>query len=53
MLLNSAFDTKKKLAAIVYSYYITENPKQNLLIIKDSKTGKRIGDYSSSGLDLN
>jgi hypothetical protein len=51
--LNSDFDTKKKLAAIVYSYYITENPKQNLLIIKDSKTGKRIGDYSSSGLDLN
>lgn len=51
--LNSDFDTKKKLAAVVYSYYITENPKQNLLVIKDSRTGKRIGGYSSSGLDLN
>ena len=50
---NSDFDTKKKLAAAVFAYYLIENPKHDLLILKDSRTGKRIGSYSANGLDLN
>lgn len=50
--LNGDFDTKSALASAVLAYYITENPKYDLLIIKDSRSGKRIGSFSSNGLDL-
>lgn len=50
--LNGDYDTKRKLASVVYAYYFAMNPKHDILVIKDSRTGKRIGTYSASGLDL-
>ena len=46
------FDDKQKFLNVVYAYYLTENRRSNIVVLKDSRTGKRIGTYSQSGLDL-
>jgi hypothetical protein len=48
------FDMKQNLAAVVYDYYkMGGNSQLSLVIFKDSRTGKSIGNYSPKlGLDL-
>ncbi|MDB5969479.1 MAG: hypothetical protein JWQ90_1929 [Hydrocarboniphaga sp.] len=48
------FDTKSQFVNVVYAYYVTENPKYDLVVLYDSKTGKKIGTYSKAygGLKL-
>ena len=46
------FDDKQKFLNVVYAYYLTENRRSNIVVLKDSRTGKRIGTYSQYGLDL-
>lgn len=49
------YDTKSKFVNVVYAYYVTENPKYNIVILYDSRTGKKVGTYSEKdgGLKLN
>jgi len=44
--------TKETLCLFTLLQYSKINPKANILIIRDGRTGKRIGSYSSLGLDL-
>ena len=46
------YETKKQFVNVVWAYYKTENPRWHIVILKDSRTGKRIGSYSRFGLDL-
>lgn len=47
------YETKEQFVNVVYAYYVTENPRWDIIVLKDSRTGKRIGSYSEFGLDLN
>jgi len=49
------FDTKSKFVNVVYAYYITQNPKYNIVVLYDSHSGKEIGKYADvyGGLKLN
>lgn len=40
------FPDKEQFINVVYAYYVTQDPEANLVILKDSRTGKRIGRYS-------
>ena len=48
------FDAKQKFVSVVYAYYITSNPRYNIVVLYDSKTGKEIGQYAEvyGGLKL-
>jgi hypothetical protein len=48
------FDLKQNLITLVYQYYrLGELRNLELVVVKDSKTGKRIGKYSPrTGLDM-
>lgn len=41
-----SFDEKSKLVNVVWAYYFSEDPSQNILILNDSMNGKEIGQYS-------
>jgi hypothetical protein len=49
------FDTKSKFVNVVYAYYITQDPKYNIVVLYDSQTGKAVGKYAEvyGGLKLN
>lgn len=49
------FDTKSKFVNVVYAYYITQDPKYNIVVLYDSQTGKEVGKYAEvyGGLKLN
>ena len=48
-----AYDDKSKFVNVVYAYCITADSRANIVVIKDGRTGKRIGSYSSNtGLRL-
>ncbi len=40
------FDRKSQFINVVYAYYVTMNPSYNIVVLRDSKTGKRIGKYA-------
>jgi hypothetical protein len=48
------FDTKSKFVNVVYAYYVTKNPKYNIVVLYDSQTGKEVGKYAEvyGGLKL-
>ena len=48
------FDDKATFINVVYAYYISENPKSDIVTLYDSQTGKEIGTYASvyGGLKL-
>jgi hypothetical protein len=47
------FDIKQDLIGLVYYYYrLGDLPNLPLVVVKDSKTGKRIGKYTPAGLDM-
>ena len=48
------FDTKSQFVNIVYAYYITQNPKYDIIVLYDSQTGKEVGKYAEDygGLKL-
>lgn len=48
------FDTKSQFVNVVYAYYITQNPKYNIVVLYDSQTGKEVGKYTEvyGGLKL-
>ena len=43
------FQTKTNCLSVVYGYYITENPDYDVLVIMDSTTGHRLGEYKKTG----
>jgi hypothetical protein len=43
------FQTKTNCLSVVYGFYITENPDYDVLVIMDSVTGSRLGEYKKSG----
>lgn len=51
---NLDFDSKAKFINIVWAYYKTENPSYDIVVLKDSTTGERIGEYAEAygGLKL-
>jgi hypothetical protein len=48
------FDTKSKFVNVVYAYYTAQNPKYNIVVLYDSRTGKEVGKYAEvyGGLKL-
>lgn len=48
------FNLKSKFVNVVYAYFITENPRYDIVVIYDSKTGKEVGKYADvyGGLKL-
>ena len=40
------FDQKAQFINVVWAYYKTENPRADIVIIKDGYTGKQIGEYA-------
>jgi len=49
---NLDIDTKKSVASVVMGYYYSKNEKADILVFKDSRTGKDIGQYNQYGLKL-
>jgi hypothetical protein len=49
-----SFDSKNSFVNVVYSYYYTQNPDFDLIVLYDSRSGKKIGTFSATygGLDL-
>jgi hypothetical protein len=48
------FDTKQQFINVVYAYYVTDDKRRNIVVLYDSKTGKKVGSYSElqGGLSL-
>ncbi len=46
------FDDKQKLVSVVAAYYLAKSPRWSIVVLKDSKTGKRIGQFDERGLHL-
>ena len=47
------FDTKRTFVALVYAYYFDGSHAGDLVILKDSMTGKKVGTFTAiSGLEL-
>lgn len=46
------FDLKEKIVAVVYTYHNTIDSKRDMVIIHSNVSGKEVGKYTSSGLDL-
>jgi hypothetical protein len=49
---NLDFDTKKKFVSVVYAYYISQNPSFNIVVLYDSQTGKKTGQFSEQAGQL-
>lgn len=47
------YDAKSNFVNVVYAYYITMSPSYNIVVLYDSKTGKKIGRYSEADGGLN
>jgi len=41
-----AFDKKQTFISVVFAYYVSENPKSELVLLFDSQTGKQVGKYA-------
>ena len=41
------FTDKESFINVVYAYYISENPKSDIVILYDSITGKEVGNYAA------
>lgn len=46
------FDTKTSFASVVYAYSFDRIQMENLVVLYDGRTGKKIGRYSEYGLKL-
>lgn len=46
------FDQKESFANLILSYYILQDPKANILILRDGYTNKQIGTFDKYGLHL-
>ncbi|OHB71305.1 MAG: hypothetical protein A2W23_00235 [Planctomycetes bacterium RBG_16_43_13] len=49
---NMDYDSKATYTNIVWAYYIAGDPKREIVMLYDSKTGKHVGTYSKHGLDM-
>lgn len=47
-----AFDDKQKFVSVVAAYYLAQSPRWNIIVLKDSRTGKRVGQFDERGLRL-
>ena len=47
-----SFEEQAALMNVIWSYYITEDRKSNVLTIYDAKTGTVIGTYTKAGLKM-
>ncbi len=47
-----SFEEQSALMNVVWSYYITEDRKSDVVTIYDDRTGQEIGTYSSAGLKI-
>ena len=49
------FDTKSQFVNVVYAYYKTQDPRYEIVVLFDDRTGKEIGKYAEvyGGLKLN
>ena len=45
---NLDFDTKAQFVNVVYAYYVTQNPKYDIVVLFDSRTGKEVGKYAET-----
>jgi len=46
------YDQKSTLMNLILSYYITEDPKSDTVILYDNRSGNNIGTFTKSGLKL-
>lgn len=46
------YDSKQTFVNVVWAYYITADPKYEIVMLYDSRTGKHVGTYSKRGLDM-
>ncbi len=42
------FDDKQQFISVIHAYYITKNKKYDLVVLYDSKSGKKIGVYGKN-----
>lgn len=47
-----SYDEKQTFCGVVLAWYMAQNPQLDILVVKDYRTGKRIGSFDRSGLDL-
>ena len=47
-----AFDNKQMLVSVVAAYYLAKSPRWNIVVLKDSRTGKQVGQFDERGLHL-
>lgn len=43
---------KQRFINVVYAYFVAQNPKADIATLYDSRSGKKIGRFTESGLDL-
>ncbi|MCX7546088.1 hypothetical protein [Marinicella gelatinilytica] len=48
-----SFDDKQSFLSMILAYYFVDNNNSDILVIKDYKSGKNVGQYSERGLKLN
>lgn len=46
------FEQKSQLSNIIFTYYITDDPKADILLLYDYYNGKEIGSFTKAGLKL-
>ena len=46
------FDHKQAFVSVVYAYYKTNDPTSTLVLVYDSKNGKRIGQFDTGRLHM-
>ena len=42
------FETQSEFVNVVYAYYFTANPISNTVVLFDSRTGEKIGEYAEA-----
>ncbi len=47
-----AFEEKQKFVSVVAAYYLAQSPRWNIIVLKDSRTGKPVGQFDQRGLRL-
>ena len=48
------FETKQNFLSVVYLWYMKQDRRFNIVVLKDSRTGKQVGTYSAHnpGLEM-
>lgn len=47
-----SYNEKQTFCGVVLAWYMAQNPKLDILVLKDYRTAKRIGSFDRSGLTL-